>query len=943
MKLKLFSLFILISVAMINISYAQAEINVVGNIQNIVDGDISPSLADRTDFDFAIIGGGKVVHTFTIQNVGNSPLTLMSIAGTTHFENIGLFSPGTIIAAGASTNFTVTFQPSVMGALTGTITINSSDADEAVYDFAVAGTGVLSAIGAWDPVMYPPAPCSWSGQDNNTTHSPYASWSLAVAAAEAAGTNAIIALAPSAYIGSYDYDNQFGNESCLGHSVSSTMDLTAAQNGMQILGSSGGCMTFIDLNSGTASDQWANFTGMNGLTIKNIYLRGWGGAISMVNCSNVLIEDCVFEDINNLVVNGVMLSGCTNVTFRRCKFLGNDNTAGRALNITNSGTAANRILLEDCDFGCNINGGSGAALMVGAGSFIQVNGGNFSGNNSGAGGRGGAVNVAPGGDIRFTNTRFMLNNSPGINSSVDGGGAIFVDGSSNVTQTTVVIDGCNFYQNKASGSARGGAIVCQGNSTNVNKSFTTIQNSRFEMNGADRGGAILALNCKVLINNNVFTNNQSAAFTNTANAAGGAISFQNTAGNYTITNNHFVGNLSASSTRAINDAATGSAFTLTGNFLDAAAPAQTENLSINNTGATTGSSISLTSIAAISANYNCSTGAYCAVTVSGTCLSDSRSNFICSPSPAASGSITGQVWNDVDGDGLQETGDNGIANALVLLYDENGYLVGTTQANANGDYTFTGIPVGSYRIAFVNPSLLNYTYMSPANAPGSTENSDSDQNSQISENGELRAALSGVFVVGAGSTMLNVDAGFTNINTALPLDLLDFRAKMVDKSILLQWFTANEINNSYFNIEKSLDGVVWKTIGTENSQGAAAHSYIFPDNEPEQGLNYYRLVQVDIDGTASISSTINVMYELASTILFYPNPSEDFLYIQSQDMQEEIESIRLTDMTGRPMEVGFESLPKGQVQLDLRNLSPGNYTLVYKSNKQTIRHKIVKY
>jgi hypothetical protein len=916
---------------------AQEEIKVRGNLRDILDGDMTPTLLDRTDFDFAITGG-SVVRTFTILNEGNSPLVVNSIVGSGDFSVIGALTPASPIPAGASANFTVTFSPTLLGQRTGLIVINNSDSDESVYEFAVQGTGAITAISTWDPLLYSPSPCSWTSQDNNTSNSPFASWSLAVVAAEAAGINAVITLQPDAYLGSFNYDQANGNESCLGHQVSATLDLNAAQNGIQILGSTSGCMTFIDLSSGSATDQWGNFNNMNGLTIKNIFLRQWGGAINLNNCTNVLIEDCIFEDVNNSSANAVNISGCTNVTFRRCKFLANNNNGGRALNITNSGTSGNRILLEDCEFGCNTSGGSGAALLVGNSSFVQVNGGIFSGNNSSAGGRGGAVNVQPGANVVFSNVKFMGNKSPGTGSSIDGGGAIFVDGNSSTLQTTVLIDGCNFFQNTAAGSTRGGAIVCVGNSSAINKSLTTIQNSRFERNGADRGGALLALNSTVIINNNVFTGNQSAALTNAANSNGGAISFQNSPGSYTITNNTFSGNLGPNSNRAINDAVTGSAFTLTGNSNIVAAssadPAQTENLTINNTGGTAGSNITLTSLSTIAASFNCgTTGTYCSITLPTACLSNTQSDFICSPLAAASASISGQVWNDANGNGFQASTDLGISGAFVLLFDEIGYLIGRTSTDASGNYVFTGLTPGNYTVVFINPSIASFTLASPANASGSTESTDSDQAFTTNIGGELRGATSGNIALLAGVNATNVDLGLTNI-LLLPAELISFNGSCNDNGVILSWSTSSETNNKSFVVEKAAEDMEFVSIGSVLGAGTTASQteYRFMDINDESGLAYYRLTQVDFDGLRSSSEIIAVINNCIdfeeNRILLYPNPTRGDFSLQFTISEESAVSIEIYNTLGqrlRTSELGIMSAAAHRLNVATSDLESGTY------------------
>jgi hypothetical protein len=916
---------------------AQEEINIVGNVSNILNGDMTPSLLDRTDFDFALVGGGSVTRTFIIENLGTSDLTVSSISGTGDFTTVGALTPTSPIPAGGRATFTVTFFPSAIGLRSATITILNSDTDEGTYEFAVQGTGVVSAVSSWDPLLYPPSPCSWTSQDNNTSNSPFASWNLAVEAAESAGNNAVITLQPDAYIGSFDYDGANGNESCLGHQVAATMDLNAAQNGMQILGSTNGCLTFIDLSSGSASDQWGNFSNMDGLTIKNIFLRQWGGAINLTNCNNILIEDCVFEDVNNSTVNAINISGCTNVIFRRCKFLGNDNPSGRAMNIINSGTAGSRILIEDCEFGCNSNLGSGAALMIGGGSFVEINGGIFSGNNAGAGGRGGAVNVQPGADVIFNNVNFVGNSSP-ASSSTDGGGAIFVDGSSTTLNTTVLINSCNFYQNTAAGLARGGAVVCIGNSSAVNRSNTTIQNSIFERNGADFGGAFLALNCTVNINNNIFRANQNAALSGN-NTRGGALYFQNAAGSYRLTNNTFSGNLSSSGQAGRNFTGCGGCFTLidcndyTG---------QTEINLTNATVCNSGASIPFSSISAIAADYDCGvTGTYCSITLPTACLSNQQSPFICSPLAAVSACISGQVWNDLNGDGIQAAGDDGIANAFVLLYDEMGYLIGRTLTNASGIYSFCGLPTGNYTVIFVNPNLTFYTLASPANAPGSTESTDSDQASVTVISGELRGASSENIFLSAGNDVTDVDLGLTNVSVPLPVELIAFKAKCTPKGREISWTTATETGSKEFILERSAADMEFRSIVHVEAAGYSNDfkEYKLIDTELASGLNYYRLRQVDTDASIIYSNIIAIQSDCNSNVdlTLYPNPANAEITLQISLSDVAKVELELYNMLGQKLKVEhFGTLESSMhfLKLNIDDLQSGNYMLRIKIGEE---------
>ncbi len=89
------------------------------------------------------------------------------------------------------------------------------------------------------------------------------------------------------------------------------------------------------------------------------------------------------------------------------------------------------------------------------------------------------------------------------------------------------------------------------------------------------------------------------------------------------------------------------------------------------------------------------------------------------------------------------------------------------------------------------------------------------------------------------------------VNTALPIELLDFSVKASGKNALLQWATGIEINCAQYNLQRSSDGFSWKKIGEHTCDGHATPGetrYTFLDLQPEKGINYYRFEQVDFSG-----------------------------------------------------------------------------------------------
>ena len=111
---------------------------------------------------------------------------------------------------------------------------------------------------------------------------------------------------------------------------------------------------------------------------------------------------------------------------------------------------------------------------------------------------------------------------------------------------------------------------------------------------------------------------------------------------------------------------------------------------------------------------------------------------------------------------------------------------------------------------------------------------------------------------------------------ALPVQLLEFRAVIQQESVSLRWKTATEKNNLGFDIERSIDAHNWLPVGFVPGHGtsAAGHAYHFHDQYPQNGVNYYRLKQLDFDGSFEYSpivvadmSAYNVGFDV------FPNPS----------------------------------------------------------------------
>jgi hypothetical protein len=100
-----------------------------------------------------------------------------------------------------------------------------------------------------------------------------------------------------------------------------------------------------------------------------------------------------------------------------------------------------------------------------------------------------------------------------------------------------------------------------------------------------------------------------------------------------------------------------------------------------------------------------------------------------------------------------------------------------------------------------------------------------------------------------------------NCGIALPIELISFEAKMnTNKQVDIFWATASELNNDFFTIERSADGVNWEIVTTATGAGNSIYriDYAAYDSRPLSGISYYRLKQTDFDGAFEYSNIVSV-------------------------------------------------------------------------------------
>lgn len=158
--------------------------------------------------------------------------------------------------------------------------------------------------------------------------------------------------------------------------------------------------------------------------------------------------------------------------------------------------------------------------------------------------------------------------------------------------------------------------------------------------------------------------------------------------------------------------------------------------------------------------------------------------------------------------------------------------------------------------------------------------------------------------------------------TTFPVEWLDLSAHLQGGEVLVYWATATELNNDYFAVERSADGLAFTPVGTLPGAGTSqdVQPYTFVDADPLPGTSYYRIRQVDFDGAFSHSPTVHVTREDQPSIELYPNPVIDHIQIVSPGG-----SLRIFTLQGQ--EVLRQALAPGHQVVDLRQLPTGSYLL----------------
>ena len=177
----------------------------------------------------------------------------------------------------------------------------------------------------------------------------------------------------------------------------------------------------------------------------------------------------------------------------------------------------------------------------------------------------------------------------------------------------------------------------------------------------------------------------------------------------------------------------------------------------------------------------------------------------------------------------------------------------------------------------------------------------------------------------------------------LPVELLTLQAQPQKTNTHLTWRTASESQNSHFEVEHSRNGASFQSIGQVPGHGTTTepNEYSFTHERPGPGTHYYRLRQVDFDGSHSYSHIVSVAFQPQKTehITLYPNPVGEQLTLTSHN--DEPLELTVHDLLGQ--EVGRLLLePDRQTTTVVADWLPGIYFLMGNVGGERVRWLFVK-
>ncbi len=284
-----------------------------------------------------------------------------------------------------------------------------------------------------------------------------------------------------------------------------------------------------------------------------------------------------------------------------------------------------------------------------------------------------------------------------------------------------------------------------------------------------------------------------------------------------------------------------------------------------------------------------------------------------------------------------------------LMYDfGNSYMLTTTHLWNSNQFSETNQGINNYAIDY-SMDGISWTTLGEftlAEAPGSSfyEGEEGPDFGGVAAQFVLITALTnhGGSCYSFGEIRINLDS------SVVPVELVDFSGQCDSNrnEIRLEWTTAAEISNAYYIVERSPDFNHWSEVSRVDSKGDSLSEtyYDYSDKNPIKGKSYYRLTQVNLDGSKKELEviTVNCISSLQS-VEFSPNPFSEKIFVRVSSDRDEVMEFKLYSSLGQEVFTQNVIAIRGEneIVLEPTGLNVGQYFITVKQGNTVVRKKLV--
>jgi hypothetical protein len=297
-----------------------------------------------------------------------------------------------------------------------------------------------------------------------------------------------------------------------------------------------------------------------------------------------------------------------------------------------------------------------------------------------------------------------------------------------------------------------------------------------------------------------------------------------------------------------------------------------------------------------------------------------------------------------------------IEGELISNFSNIYVNLGNIEVSATGSFTLQN----NSKLYFQTGNFNNFGFVSFENNcclqlnAGNIQNelggSFSGNGSVISDNGNIKNfgtwsptikwCAAGASV---GMTSLEDCAGAnTSCNFApLPTELVSFDVLQQDNTNIVNWFALSEKNGDFYSLERSKDGINWDLLTRVDviNPGGDGMQYMYIDNSPLQGISYYKLKLISVDGNELFTAILGFNSDLNNKVVLFPNPTTDHITVQFTKPLPWVK-IAISDASGQVRDV-FEGTDVSQQIISLP-YPCGLYFVSISSESMNETFKIIK-